>query len=64
MANPLLKAHFTKGLCKASFACSFAENLDVEGAGVLSQGEAKLKESKEVYRLLRRSNENTKTLAT
>ena len=39
---------------------TFAENLEVEGARVLSHGEAKLKESKEVYVLSRRSNENTK----
>ena len=39
---------------------TFAENLEAEGAGVLSHGEAKVKESKEVYILSRRSNENTK----
>ena len=39
---------------------TFAENLEVEGARVLSHGEARLKESKEVYVLSRRSNENTK----
>jgi len=39
---------------------TFAENLEAEGARVLSHGEARLKESKEVYILSRRSNENTK----
>jgi hypothetical protein len=39
---------------------TFAEDLEAEGAKVLSHGEARLKESKEVYILSRRSNENTK----
>jgi len=39
---------------------TFAEDLEAEGARVLGHGEAKLKESKEVYILSRRSNENTK----
>lgn len=39
---------------------TFAEDLEAEGAKVLGHGEAKLKESKEVYILSRRSNENTK----
>ena len=39
---------------------TFAEDLEAEGARVLTHGEARLKESKEVYILSRRSNENTK----
>lgn len=39
---------------------TFAESLESEGARVLSHGEAKVKESKEVYILSRKSNENTK----
>jgi hypothetical protein len=39
---------------------TFAEDLEAEGAKVLSCGEAKLRESKEVYVLSRRSDENTK----
>jgi hypothetical protein len=39
---------------------TFAEDLEVEGARVLGSGEARLKESSEVYILSRRSNENTK----
>ncbi len=39
---------------------TFAEDLEAQGAKVLSHGEARLKESKEVYILSRKSNENTK----